>query len=58
MRGLPHDAAHRSKRHLLRQHQNQRFEQQREAIQPPSEVGLDQAYDPLGSFTRGVRTSR
>ncbi|AAW74237.1 unknown protein [Xanthomonas oryzae pv. oryzae KACC 10331] len=43
VRRLAHDARNGRERHLLRQHQHQRLEQQREARQPPSEVRLDQA---------------
>ena len=45
---LAHDARHRSKGHLLGQHQDQRLEQQREARQAPREVGLDQVHRAAG----------
>jgi hypothetical protein len=45
-----HDAGHRREWHLLRQHQDQRLEQQREARQAPRKVGLDQAYRAIGQL--------
>ena len=50
--------ATRGKRHLLRQHQDQRLEQQREARQLPRNSGSTRRTEPSGSFTRGVRTCR
>ena len=50
MRRLADDARHRRKRHLLRQHQDQRLEQQREARQPPGEVRLDQTHRAVGQL--------
>ena len=50
VRRLAHDARHRSKRHLLRQHQDHRLEQQRETRQAPREVSLDQAHRAVGQL--------
>ena len=47
---LAHDARHRGKRHLLREHQDQRLEQQGEAGQPAGKLGLDQAHRAIGQL--------
>ena len=47
---LARDARDGGKRHLLRQHQDQRFEQQREARQPACELRLDQAHRAIGQL--------
>lgn len=41
---LAHDARNRGKRHLLRKHQHQCLEQQREAREPARKLGLDRAH--------------
>jgi hypothetical protein len=39
-----HDACHGGKLHLLREHQHQRFEQQREAVELADLIRLDQPH--------------
>lgn len=42
-----HDARHCGKRHLACQHQHERFEQQREAVQPPGKDGITRKHKLL-----------
>ena len=48
--GLPDDACDSGERHLLRQHQHERLEQQREAGQAAGKLGLDQAHRAVGQL--------
>ena len=45
-----HDARHGGKWHLTRQHQDEGFEQQREAVEPSGKVRLNQAYRAAGQL--------
>ena len=42
--------ARRVKRHLTAQHQDEEFEQQGEAIEPPGKVRLDQLHIAVGQL--------
>lgn len=54
---LAHDARHRRKRHLLREHQDQRLEEQREPGQATGEIRLDQTHRAVGQLNpRGAHS--
>lgn len=54
----PDDASHRGKRHLQGQHEDQRLEQQCEAVKAAGEIRLIWRTAPWGRRIRGMRTRR